>query len=113
MATASHPAQEQLLVRIRDLLPPGRVVRDVSMFGGRAVMLEEAMLVSAGADGSLLVRVDPARHTELLTRDGARQAVMGTQRSMGQGWIDVAPRALVEDMALARWLQDALEFHDR
>ncbi|MGO1228428.1 MAG: TfoX/Sxy family protein [Brachybacterium sp.] len=113
MATVAHPSQEALLNRIRSLLPPGRAVREVSMFGGRAVMLEDAMLVSVGGDGSLLVRVEPTRHTELLTQDGARQAVMGTQRSMGEGWIDVEPRALAEDMALGRWLQDALEFHDR
>lgn len=113
MATASHPAQEALLARIRSLLPPGRPVREVSMFGGRAVMLEDAMLVSAGRDGSLLVRVETARHAELLRRDGARQAVMGTERPMGEGWIEVEPRVLVEDIALGRWLQDALELHDR
>lgn len=113
MATVAHPSQEALLGRIRSLLTPGRPVREVSMFGGRAVMLEDAMLVSAGRDGSLLVRVDPSRHAELLTRDGAQQAVMGTERSMGEGWIEVEPRALVEDIALGSWLQDALEFHDR
>jgi hypothetical protein len=110
---ASPPAQETLLVRIRGFLPPERTVREVSMFGGRAVMLEDAMLVSVGRDGSLLVRIDPARHAELLTRDGARQAVMGTQRTMGEGWIEVEPRVLSEDVALGRWLQDSLEFHDR
>ena len=113
MATASHPAQDALLARVRDLLPPGRGVREVSMFGGRAVMLEEAMLVSVGRDGSLLVRTDPDRHAELLLRDGAAQAVMGADRSMGEGWIEVEPRLLVEDIELGRWLQDALEFHDR
>ncbi|ATG52459.1 hypothetical protein CFK38_13725 [Brachybacterium vulturis] len=113
MPAASHPAQEALLARIRSLLPPGRPVREVAMFGGRAVMLEEAMLVSAGRDGSLLVRIDPARHAELLTRDGARQAVMGTERTMGEGWLEVEPRVLAEDVQLGRWLQDALEHHDR
>ncbi|ASK66693.1 hypothetical protein CFK39_13740 [Brachybacterium avium] len=113
MAAASHPAQEALLARIHSLLPPGRAVREVAMFGGRAVMLEDAMLVSAGRDGSLLVRVAPERHAELLTRDGAGQAEMGTERTMGEGWIEVEPRVLVEDIDLGRWLQDALEFHDR
>ena len=113
MSAVRHLEQERLLTRIRSLLPPGRPVREVSMFGGRAVMLEDAMLVSAGADGSLLVRIDPARHTELLTRDGAHQAVMGTDRTMGEGWIEVEPRVLVEDSVLGAWLQDALEHHDR
>lgn len=113
MSAVRHLEQERLLARIRSLLPPERPVREVSMFGGRAVMLEDAMLVSAGADGSLLVRIDPARHSELLTRDGARQAVMGTDRTMGEGWIEVEPRVLVEDVALGAWLQDALEHHDR
>lgn len=113
MPAASHPAQDALLARIHELLPPGRPAREVSMFGGRAVMLEDAMLVSAGRDGSLLARIEPARHTELLTRDGAHQAVMGADRSMGEGWIEVEPRVLVEDLELGRWLQDSLEFHDR
>lgn len=113
MTTAPDPAQQALLTRIRSLLPPDRAVREVSMFGGRAVMLEDAMLISAGRDGSLLVRVDPVRHTELVARDGARQAVMGRDRTMGEGWIEVESRALVEDVALSGWLQDVLEFHDR
>lgn len=113
MATASHPAQEALLARVHHLIPSGRPVREVSMFGGRAVMLEDAMLVSVGRDGSLLARVDPARHAELLSRDGAVPAVMGTDRSMGEGWIEVEARVLIEDDELGRWLQDALEFHDR
>lgn len=113
MAATTHPAQESLLARIRGLLPPGRTVREVAMFGGRAVMLEDAMLVSAGRDGSLLVRVEPLRHTELLRRDGARQAEMGAGRTMGEGWIEVEPRVLVEDLELGRWLQDALGYHGR
>ncbi|WP_114854963.1 TfoX/Sxy family protein [Brachybacterium sp. YJGR34] len=113
MTRAPHPLQDELLDRILDALPPGTDVRVVAMFGGRAVMLEDAMLVSAGKDGSLLVRCDPARHAELLTRPGARQAVMGRDRSMGEGWLEVDAGSLEADTALTSWLEVALAFHDR
>ncbi len=105
--------QEVLVDRVRSALPDGRAVRVVSMFGGRAIMLEEKMLVSVGRDGDLLVRIDPARHDQLTSVPGARTAVMGAHRPMGPGWITVADTALEEDEQLAFWLDAALDHHGR
>lgn len=99
------PEQSTVIRRVRSALPPGAAVREVSMFGSRAVMLEERMLVAAGKDGSLLVRVDPARGAQLCARPGAAAAVMGT------GWITVEPAALAAEEDLAGWLEEALAFH--
>lgn len=100
-----------LVERVRAAMPPGRAVREVSMFGGRSFMLDGRMLVAARRGGDLLVRIDPARQPELLDVAGARPAVMGADRPMGPGWIAVAPDALADDVQLADWLQVALDFH--
>jgi len=63
--------------RIRAALPHDHPVREVSMFGGLSFMVDDSMVVAAGRDGDLLVRIDPARNDELLTVPGARPAAMG------------------------------------
>lgn len=87
-------------------------MREVSMFGGRSVMVNEKMIASALKDGSLLVRVDADQHSELLGRPGAAQAEMGPGRDMGPGWIEVEADAIVDDAHLSSWVQIAME-HNR
>ncbi|MGJ9406877.1 TfoX/Sxy family protein [Nesterenkonia aurantiaca] len=106
------PAQDALLERLRDRLAEEPVIREVSMFGGRSIMINEKMILSASKDGGLLVRVDADRHRELLERPGATQAEMGSGRDMGPGWIQVAAAAIDGDEALSGWIAVALE-HNR
>lgn len=106
------PEQTVLIERVRALLAEEPVVREVSMFGSRAVMVDEKMIVAALKHGSLLVRVDAGRHDELLERPDAIQAVMGPGRDMGTGWIEVDPAALAADARLAEWVGIAME-HNR
>ena len=56
------PEQTVLVERVRALIADEPVVREVSMFGGRSVMVNEKMIVSARKDGGLLVRVDADQH---------------------------------------------------
>jgi hypothetical protein len=100
-----------LLERVLALLPTGHDVREVPMFGGRSVMLDDRMVVSVRRDESLLVRVDPDRSPELLRVPGAGPAAMGPHRSMGPGWITVSSAAVASGEQLAFWLQVALEHH--
>lgn len=95
--------------RVRDLLDD-RPMREQPMFGGVSFMVEERLLVAAGRDGSLLVRVDPDRSAELLTRPGAEPARMG-QRDMGPGWLRVEADGVESEDDLRSWLDVALEFH--
>lgn len=106
------PAQSALVERIRSLISDQPVVREVSMFGGRSVMVNQKMIVSAYKDGSLLVRVDGGRHGELLARPGASQAEMGAGRDMGPGWITVTAQAISTDAQLSAWIGVAME-HNR
>ncbi len=88
------------------------MTREVSMFGGRAFMVDEKMVVSALKDGGLLVRAAADRHDELLSKPGATQAEMGAGRTMGPGWIDVAAEAILDDESLSYWVAIAMD-HNR
>lgn len=106
------PEQADLIERIRVLIAAEPAVREVSMFGGRSVMVNEKMIVSARKDGGLLIRVAAGRHEELLDSPGAMQAEMGPGRDMGPGWIEVAPEGISEDEQLAFWIGIAMD-HNR
>ena len=79
------------------------------MFGGLSFMVDDSMVVAVGRDGDLLVRIDPARHDELLNVPGAKPAIMGTDRPMGPGWINVSHDGLATDQQLAFWTRVGLE----
>jgi TfoX/Sxy family transcriptional regulator of competence genes len=103
-------AERQALAdRVRAVLPPDRPVREVSMFGGLSFMVEGSMVVAAGRDGTLLVRIDPARNEELLGLPGAEPAVMGADRPMGPGWIRVSHDGLGTDEQLGFWVGVGLD----
>lgn len=109
--TPPPPAQQCLIDRLREFLVAQPVTREVSMFGGRCFLVTEKILVSAGRDGGILVRVDPVRHDELICRPGAAQAEMGRGRSMGRGWIAVDASAIATDRQLRTWLDAAVEYN--
>lgn len=104
--------KEALAGRIRAALPQDRPVREVSMFGGLSFMVDDSLVVAAGRDGDLLVRIDPARYDQLLMVPGAGPAVMGADRPMGPGWITVARGGLGTDEQLASWVQVGLDHLD-
>lgn len=99
-----------LIDRIRALLVGYDRVREKAMFGGRAVMLDDKLLVSVGGDDDLLVRTDPDRADELLAVPGARIAEMG-QRSMGPSWLHVDADAIATDQDLEFWLEVAITYN--
>jgi TfoX/Sxy family transcriptional regulator of competence genes len=102
--------REALADRIRAVLPDDRSVREVSMFGGLSFMVDDSMVVAAGRNGDLLVRIDPARNDDLLSVPGAEPAVMGAgRRPMGPGWITVTHEGLATETQLAFWTHVGLE----
>ena len=104
--------QHHLVQRVRALVDDEPDVREVPMFGGRAIMVNNKMIISAGRSGDLLVRVAADRHETLLSELGAEQARMGAGRDMGLGWITIAPEAIADDTRLAFWIDVAME-HNR
>lgn len=111
MSARIDPAQADLLVRLRAALADQSTLAEIAMFGGRSMMIEGRMLVAAGRDGSLLVRVPASRHEALIERVGAATAQMGPDRSMGPGWIRVAAEVIEQDAELQFWLATAFEQH--
>lgn len=103
--------QEELINRIRAVLPAEAPVREVPMFGGRAFMVNDRMIVSAGKRGDLLIRSAAERHDQLLAHPGASQAEMGTGRSMGPGWITASAASIADDEGLGFWLDVALDYN--
>ncbi|MGF0313966.1 TfoX/Sxy family protein [Rhodococcus sp. IEGM1428] len=106
-------AYDELLAdRVRDILSDQESLREQKMFGGLAFMVRDKMMVCVGTGNrALLVRVDGVREPEYLERDGAHHAVMGRDRSMGQGWITVDANALTTEKALDFWVAAALEYN--
>ena len=98
-----NPAQDLLAQRIRDSLASHPDVREKRMFGGMAFMVDGGLAVSAGKDGDLLVRVDPAQYRDLLAA-GGQPAFMGTGRPMGEGWMNVPLDIIADDETLAWWI---------
>jgi TfoX/Sxy family transcriptional regulator of competence genes len=105
-------AGEELADRVRALLTLGGDVEEKRMFGTRAFLIGGHILVGARSAGVLLVRVHEETGAALVTRPGVTTAVMGP-RTMGTGWLDVAPEATADDEALAFWLDVAREDADR
>lgn len=65
--------------------------------------------MTARKDGSLLVHVGPGRHEELLEHRACRQAEMGKGRTMGPGWLTVAPDSLADPEQLSFWLEQGMQ----
>lgn len=105
------PEQMALIERIRRLLADEETVREVSMFGGRSVMVNEKMIVSALKNGGLLARIDANRPDELLDRRGAKQAEMGRGGDMGPGWIEIEADAISSDEHLSFWVSIAMDYN--
>lgn len=101
--------QSELVDRLRSAMADEPSVREVRMFGGRAFMVHEKLVLSAQKDGSLLARIAAERHAELSEVPGASQAVMGTDRVMGPGWLTVASESIVTDEQLAFWVGACME----
>jgi TfoX/Sxy family transcriptional regulator of competence genes len=106
----AHDAE--LAERVRAAVANGGDVREVTMFGGLAFMVDERMVACvSGGGGALLVRVSRSRDAEYLEVVGARRAEMGKGRSMGEGWIAVDGEALTDDADLQFWIKAVLEYH--
>ncbi len=107
---SAPPDQAALVARVRTLLVD-RTVREVSMFGGRALLVDGVMLCSVGRGGDLLARVGPDAAARLLAEPGASPAEMGAGRAMGPGWVTVARDALATDDSLRAWVDACLAHH--
>ncbi|MFR0637928.1 TfoX/Sxy family protein [Arthrobacter sp. LS16] len=105
------PEQTVIVQRIRSLLADEPELREVSMFGGRSIMVNGKMVVSVRKGGTLLVRVNTDQLEEYLERPEATKALMGSGREMAPGWIEIAADALSEGGPLSFWVGAAMDYN--
>jgi TfoX/Sxy family transcriptional regulator of competence genes len=99
---------EELAARIRALVAGETGVTEQKMFGGLAFLVNGNMSVAASGQGGILLHVDPEQSDALTESPGAAPFVM-RGRPM-QGWLRVAPDALRDDVALARWVEVGVSY---
>lgn len=103
-------AQHALIDRVRALLVDDPTLTEKSMFGSRAFLLDDRIVVAVFSGADLLVRVSAEQDAVLLLEPGAARAEMGAKkRSMGPGWLLVANEALSDDERLLFWIDVARE----
>ena len=95
---------DQLVARVRALLSDRADVSERKMFGGLTFLVSGNMCCGVNKD-ELIVRLDPEREDEALSRPHAR-AMDFTGRHM-PGFITVRPEGLDDDQ-LDGWVQDAV-----
>jgi hypothetical protein len=84
-------------------------VREVPMFGGLTFMVCGRMTATANTHGDLMVRCDPARADELLTKPEASWPEM-RGKPMSKGWIAVSADGITSDADLAAWIGEAVAY---
>jgi TfoX/Sxy family transcriptional regulator of competence genes len=99
---------EDLAVRIRELVRGEAGVSEKRMFGGLAFMVRGNMAISASGQGGVLVRVEPAKSLALAARPHAQVAVM-RGREM-PGWLRVDPDGVRTRPQLQRWVDEGIAF---
>jgi hypothetical protein len=99
---------EDLAVRIRDLVRTEHGLTEKKMFGGLAFLIGGNMAISASGQGGVLVRVDPDRSGELAARPHAEVAVM-RGREM-PGWLRVDADGVRTKAQLQRWVDEGVAY---
>ena len=102
---------EALAEKIRKSLAHEKV-EEKKLFGGLAFMVNGKMCVTASSqstDHSMMVRVDPKRHEELIKRKGAYTAIMRGKEY--KGWIFLTDEAIQSEKNFKHWIALALEFN--
>lgn len=102
------PFDEDLAVRIRELVGGEAGVTEKRMFGGLAFLIGGNMAISASGQGGVLVRVNPGKTDELAGRAHAQIAVM-RGREM-PGWLRVDADGLRTRPQLQRWVEEGVAY---
>ena len=93
---------EDLAMRIRELIDSAADVREKAMFGGLAFLVNGNMAVSASGRGGVMVRVDPSMSARLVST--TRASPMEMRGKAMAGWLRVAPEDVRTKRQLARWV---------
>ncbi len=98
---------EDLAVRVRDLLGARDDVRETPMFGGLAFLVGGQMAVAVSGEGALMLRCDPDDAERHLREPHVEQQLMHGRPATG--WLHVGAGAVDDEAGLRRWLQVGLD----
>lgn len=102
---------QELANKIRKVLVKEKV-EEKKLFGGLAFMVNGKMCVTASSqrtNHSMMVRVDPKMHEQLIKRKGASTAIMRGKEY--KGWIFLTQEAIQSEKDFKHWINLALEFN--
>jgi len=101
------PDVQKMADRIRAVIGTKSGITEKKMFGGVGFMLGGNMLIGTTAKGALLVRIDPARADDALSR-GAELMHMGPR--VMSGFVSVDVNKLKDDAALKAWIDYSAKY---
>jgi TfoX/Sxy family transcriptional regulator of competence genes len=94
--------------RIREVMEGERGLREKSMFGGLAFLIDDKMAVSASNEGGLLLRIDPTLTESLVSEPHIRRfEIRGREMD---GWLRVDAEVLKTDDELRRWVSHGVTY---
>jgi TfoX N-terminal domain len=99
---------EELANRVRELVGAEAALTEMRMFGGLAFLINGRMSVAVSGQGGLMVRVEPADTSELVTKPHARPFEM-RGREM-DGWLYVDPDGLRTKRQLEPWVRRGVAY---
>ena len=99
---------EELAMRIRELIAGERRLTEQKMFGGLAFLIGGNMAIAASGQGGLLVRVAPEDSDALVKNHGATIAVM-RGRPM-PGWLRVDEAKVATKRELGAWVKRGVAY---
>jgi TfoX/Sxy family transcriptional regulator of competence genes len=103
MMIVSVSYDQDLANRIRELIAGEPDVSELSMFGGRVFLVGGHMSVAAGAQGRLVVRVDPEDTDEFLAKPHVQPFMMGGRPMEGRVRVDA--EGVRTKRQLERWVR--------
>jgi TfoX/Sxy family transcriptional regulator of competence genes len=102
------PYDEDLAVRVREVVAKENGVVEKRMFGGLAFLIGGHMSVSVSGQGGLLLRCDPSETDALLEKPYASPFEM--RGRVMDGWLRVDPEGLRTKRQLERWAAHGVKY---
>jgi hypothetical protein len=99
---------EDLAHRVREAVQDQQGLTEQRMFGGLAFLINGNLAVSASGQGGLLLRVDPARASDLLDPPLVRRFEMRGRELAG--WLRIDDEALTGQAEFRHWVDTAVGY---
>lgn len=101
---------ERLTLYIRDALSSLPNVEEKKMFRGIAFLVNDKMCINVASD-EIMLRIDPAKHEEAISKKGCSTMIMKGKPYIG--YVLVKEDVLQSKEYFDYWIQLALEFNDK